>query len=237
MHYEVLDVRRSAPFFAPVPALSPPAADAPALHQRAMDNLEFIRSTMARAAAVTAVSGAGIAASGLVALAAAAATADLQDGARWTARWLLAAGLALPLSAGASALKARQAARRRGAPSPEAAQASNRRLLLSFLPPFTVGALLTLALAHAGLYALLPALWLLSYGAGVATGGAFSVRVVPFMGLAFLAIGAAALAGTLLAPVAAANAAPDLWGNACMALGFGLAHLAFGAYIARRHGG
>ena len=220
----------------PTPALPAAPSDAPALHRRAMDNLEFIRSTMARAAAVTAVSGAGIAASGLVALAAAAATADTRDGPGWTVRWLLAAALALPLSGGASALKARQAARPR--PGVPAAHASGRRLLLSFLPPFTVGALLTAALAHAGAYTLLPALWLLSYGAGVATGGAFSVRAVPVMGLVFLALGAVALAGELVTPAAsAAGAAPGLWGNACMSLGFGLVHLAFGAYIARRHGG
>lgn len=208
------------------------AADAPALHRRAMDNLEFIRDTMARAATVTAVSGWGIAASGVVALGAAARTTRTHDGPHWTATWLAAAALALPLSAGASAWKARRTARAGGTP---ALTASGRRLLLSFLPPFTVGALLTGALVHVGLYALLPTLWLLSYGAGVSTGGAFSVRAVPVMGLAFLALGAVALLGDLLA--AAPAGAPGAWGNACMAAGFGAVHLGFGAYIARRHGG
>ncbi|GJG86277.1 hypothetical protein tb265_14580 [Gemmatimonadetes bacterium T265] len=214
-------------------AADPPALDAPALHRRAMDNLEFIRDTMARAATVTVVSGWGIAASGVVALAAAARTAHVHDGPRWTAAWMVAATLSLPLSAGASVWKARSTARARGTP---ALAASGRRLLLSFLPPFTVGALLTGALAHAGLYTPLPALWLLSYGAGVSTGGAFSVRAVPFMGLAFLALGTLALLGDLLVPTPPAGA-PGAWGNACMAAGFGLVHLGFGAYIARRHGG
>ncbi len=209
------------------------ADSAPQLHRRAMDNLEFIRETMARAADVTAVSGWGIAASGVVALAAAVAATRVHDGPRWTATWIAAAALAFPLSAGASAWKARAAARAHGT---QALTASGRRLLLSFLPPFTVGALLTGALAHAGLYTLLPALWLLSYGAGVSTGGAFSVRAVPYMGLAFLSLGAVAVAGTLLVP-AAVNAAPSDFEAGCMAAGFGLVHLGFGAYIARRHGG
>lgn len=212
----------------------PPAvATAPQLHRRAMDNLEFIRETMARASVVTSVSGWGIAASGVVALSAALATARTHDGPRWTAVWLTAAAVALPLSAGASAVKARRTARTQHAP---ALTASGRRLLLSFLPPFTVGALLTGALMHVGFYALLPALWLLSYGAGVSTGGAFSVRAVPFMGLAFLTLGTIALLGDLLAPATTAGV-PGAWGNACMIAGFGLVHLGFGAYIARRHGG
>ncbi len=218
----------------PVRTLATPPADSPALHRRAMDNLEFIRDTMARAGAVTAVSGLGIAASGLVALVVAALSARSTDGAHWTADWLAAASLALPLSTAASVWKARDAARFRSSPS---AAASGRRLLLSFLPPFTVGALLTAALVHNGLYALLPSLWLLSYGAGVATGGAFSVRAVPVMGLAFLFLGVLALVGALLAPPAVAGALPGAWGNTCMTAGFGLVHLGFGAYIARRHGG
>ena len=222
----------AAPTSSAVPTSSA-AASAPQLHRRAMDNLEFIRETMARAADVTAVSGWGIAASGVVALGAAALATHTHDGPRWTEIWLATAALALPLSGGAAAWKARAAARRRGTPT---LTGSGRRLLLSFLPPFTVGALLTGALVHAGLYTLLPALWLLSYGAGVATGGAFSVRTVPYMGLAFLTTGVVALVGDLLVPVAVA-VAPGRWETACMAVGFGLLHLGFGAYIARRHGG
>ena len=56
------------------------------------------------------------------------------------------------------------------------------------------------------------------------TGGAFSVRVVPAMGLAFMGLGVLALA------------VPP-WGSALMAVGFGGLHLAFGAVIARRYGG
>ena len=42
------------------------------------------------------------------------------------------------------------------------------------------GALLTFSLYRAGREAhLIPAMWLLLYGAGITSGGAFSVRVVP----------------------------------------------------------
>jgi hypothetical protein len=87
------------------------------------------------------------------------------------------------------------------------------------------GALLTPTLAAAGAYSVLPGVWLLLYGTGVVTGGAFSVRIVPVMGLAFMALGTAALI------------APAGWGEGFLAAGFGGVHILFGLVIARRHGG
>jgi hypothetical protein len=84
---------------------------------------------------------------------------------------------------------------------------------------------LTFVLYQRGLSQLLPAVWLLLYGAGITSGGAFSVRVVPVMGMAFLALGSVAT----LAPAGLA----DL----LLALGFGGFHIAFGWVIARRYGG
>ena len=72
--------------------------------------------------------------------------------------------------------------------------------------------------------ALLPGTWLLLYGAGVVTGGAFSVRAVPAMGAAFMLLGGVALA------------LPGS-GMAMMAAGFGVVHMIFGIVVARRYGG
>jgi len=97
--------------------------------------------------------------------------------------------------------------------------------VLSFAPPIFVGALLTLALFRAGALAALPGLWLLLYGTAIVTGGAFSVRIVPLMGLCIMLFGGAALFS------------PAAWGDAWMAAGFGGVQVVFGAWIARRFGG
>ena len=190
----------------------------PRLDERAIDNLRYIRSTMERAAGVTAVSGWGLAACGAIGLAAAGVAARQATDGAWLVTWLGAVPVALAATAVAVAWKARRSA------SPVLG-AHARKLLLSVFPPMLVGALLTAALVRAGNQALLPGVWLLLYGTAVISGGTFSVRAVPVMGIGFAALGAVALF------------APAAWGNALLAVGFGGLHLAFGPYIARRHGG
>ena len=195
---------------------SPP--EDPALHARAMDNLRFIRQTMERATAFTAVPGWGGVGMGTLGLAAALVAETRLTRAEWLGTWLGTSVLALTLGGWTMAAKARRA----GTP---VFSYSGRRFVLSYVPPLLVGALLTGALVRAGLYQALPGTWLLLYGTGVVTGGAFSVRVVPLMGLCFMGLGAVALFG------------PAAWGNALMAAGFGLLHIVFGLIIARRYGG
>ena len=190
----------------------------PALHDRAINDISFIRETMERAAPFTAVPGWGGFAMGVTALAAAAVGAELPTDRSWVAVWLGAAALALLIGGGAMTSKARRA-------GTSVFSASGRRFVLSYVPPLLVGVLLTIALVRTRQLDALPGTWLLLYGTGVVTGGAYSVRVVPLMGLCFMVLGALALF------------APPAWGNALMALGFGGLHLVFGLIIARRYGG
>jgi len=192
---------------------NPPAA----LGDRALDNLSYIRETMERATAFTGVPGWGGVAMGVTALAAAALAARQATPRGWLGVWLAEAVVAFLIGAwslGRKSLSVEGAGLTRPA----------RRFLLSFAPPLLVGAALTVALWRAEAPALLPGTWLLLYGTGVVTGGAFSVRAVPLMGITLMLIGTVVLAW-------------PAWGNGGMALGFGAVQIGFGVFIARRHGG
>jgi hypothetical protein len=183
-----------------------------------MDNLRFIRQTMEDAVYFTAVSGVGEIAVGLTALAAAWMASRQATSWAWLMTWMGEALIAAAITGGAVVWKARQA-------RISLLSRPGRRFALGLVPPIAAGALLTYALFAAGAVALLPGLWLVLYGTAVVTGGAFSVRIVPVMGLGFMALGAVALF------------APAAWGNAFLAAGFGGLNLLFGLFIARRHGG
>jgi len=192
----------------------------PSLHDRAAEDLRFIRGAMERSARFTAVPGFGGMVMGLVALAAAALarTLDPAAGEAWLAAWVGAAVVA----AAVGVVSMQRKAAREGL---SLLQGPGRRFLLGLCPAILVGALLTAALARAGQHDLLPATWLLLYGAGVVAAGAYSHLVVPLTGAAFLLTGAAALA------------APPAWCDALMAGGFGGIHLVSGFVVWRRHGG
>jgi hypothetical protein len=185
---------------------------------RAADHLRYIRETMERAGEFTAVPGWGGVAMGITALAAAFFASRQTTPRAWLAVWLIEAFVAVSIAAPAAATKAHRANSR-------LFSGPGRKFLLSFAPPIVVGGLLTFVLFQAGAIATLPGVWLLLYGTAVVTGGAFSVRVVPIMGLCLMALGATAL----LAPAA--------WGDALMAVGFGVLQIFFGAWIARYYGG
>ncbi|MGH7531529.1 MAG: hypothetical protein ACREMN_14205 [Gemmatimonadales bacterium] len=188
------------------------------LRDRALDNLQFIRSTMERAGSFTAVPGWGMVAIGVTALGATWFGARQTLAASWLAVWLGEAVLSLVLGGVALVRKARAA----GDPL---LSGPGRRFGLAFLPPIVVGALLTIALHQAGMFAAMPGTWLLLYGTAVATAGAYSVRIVPLMGLCFMVLGAAALF------------TPAPWWHWFLGAGFGGLHIVFGAIIARRYGG
>lgn len=188
------------------------------LHHRAAEDLSFIRDTMARATPLTAVPGWGGVMMGLIALVAAALAAGRTDPAEWLAVWLAAAVFAISSGGVAFVRKANRA----GTPLLSVA---GKQFVGNFAPPVIAGALLTPVLYHAGLAGHLPGLWLLLYGTGVTTAGAFSVRIVPILGVTLMTLGGVAL---LVAPAFA---------NLFMAVGFGGLQVAFGLVIARKYGG
>jgi hypothetical protein len=194
------------------------APEPPALHARAMDNLAFIRDTMEAAGAFTAVSGWGMVAVGTIATVAAIVASSRHSPVQSLYVWLGAAVLATITMLWAIVRKARKARM-------PLLSGPGRKFVLSFSPPMFVGALITIVLYRAGLPETIPGMWLLLYGTAVVAGGAFSVKIVPVMGICFM------LAGTL------ALFTPTSWNDWIMAAAFGGLHIGFGVPIARRHGG
>ena len=184
---------------------------------RAADDLQFIRQTLERSASFTAVPGWGQVAVGSTALAVAVAASRYPLNAQWLRIWLGEGILAVAIALFAIQRKAT----RRGLPL---TSGPGSKFAFNFLPAMAAGGMLTIALVNAGNFALLPATWLLLYGAAVITGGAVSVRIVPGMGALFMVLGVAALLG------------PE-WANWWMGAGFGGLHIVFGVWIAREYGG
>ncbi len=187
-------------------------------HARALEDLRFIRETMERSASFTAVSGWGQVVIGITVFPAAWIASRQASAAAWIYVWLAEAVLAVAIAVATMQVKARHA----GLPL---TSGPGRKFAFSFLPPLVAGAVLTPLLYWAGLASALPGTWLLLYGTGIVTGGAFSVSLVPLMGLCFMAAGI----GALFSPAA--------WVNAWLVTGFGGLHILFGVLIARRHGG
>jgi len=184
---------------------------------RAVDDLRFIRQTMEQSASFTALPGWGQVAMGGSALLAAWIASRQPTTAMWLAVWLGDAVLAASIALVATQNKAQ----RTGVPL---TSGPARKFALSFLPPIAAAAILTPVLYQAGLVRVLPGCWLLLFGAGVVSAGAFSVAIIPFMGVGFILAGI----GALWLPG---------WGNVLMAAGFGGLHMIFGYLIARRYGG
>ncbi len=184
----------------------------------AAENLVFIRQAMERSATFTSIPGAGGVAMGVVALGASAVAASQPTADRWLAVWLAAAAIAAVVGLFAMARKARQA-------GVTLTGATARRFALGMAAPFVAGAAITYELWAVRNFTVMAPSWLLLYGAGVLTGGIFSVPIVRAIGVCFMTLGIAAIA------------TPPEWGNVWLAIGFGGLHVGFGAYITRNYGG
>lgn len=189
-----------------------------ALNERAIESLEFIRTTMARSAPFTAVSGAGGIAMGVLALVAAAIARSSSSNEQWLTVWVLSAAVAVPVGFVLMRAKARRH-------DLALWSAAGRRFAQGFVPAIAAGAVLTFGLVRADAVDLVPAVWLLLYGAGVLAGSSSSVPVLAWLGALFMVLGVV----SLFTP----PSLRDLW----LAAGFGALQIGFGAYIARNHGG
>lgn len=215
MFFEHQQYNRLVAIVRPIrPALAEPVA----LHEHAIDNLRYLRSTMERAGSFTALPGLGGIILGCTALGVATIAAHLRSVDAWLDTWMGEAVLACLIGVIGAAWKSRNA-------NLSLLSGPGRKFLLGFAPPLLTGALLTLVLYRGGLMTALPGVWLLLYGTGALCGGAASVKVVPVMGICFMVLGTVALF------------APAAWGNAFLAAGFGGLHILFGIVITVKYGG
>jgi hypothetical protein len=185
------------------------------LGDHAFANLRYIRDAMERATSFTSIPGIGGVIIGASAIVTAIVARPLRGNA-WLLAWLSDALFAAIVAFGLMLRKASRAGVTLTSPAA-------RRFFVSYFAPILAAALMTIAIVRAGDHELLPALWLLCYGASFIASGAFSIRVVPVMGICFMFLGTAAL----FIP----------FGNVLLAAGFGGMHIIFGFIIARNYGG
>lgn len=205
----------------PARAEAPASNDEKPAHQAdPLEQIRFIRQTMESAGSFTLVPGIGQVVIGATAVAATYLAGRASGAPQWLTIWMAEAALAMIIAGFAIARKARIARQ-------VLFSGPAKKFAFSFFPPLIAGLLLTFLMYRSGgqMIAAIPSMWLMMYGTAVMTGGAFSVRIVPVMGLCFLGLGITAVF------------APASWGNAYMALGFGGFHILFGSIIARRYGG
>jgi len=188
------------------------------MHEHALDNIKYIRSTMEKSTAFTAVPGYGMILVGLSALLASWLGSGAKTREAWLAIWTAEGMAAILFGFIALIWKANHS-------GVSLLSSPARRFGLGFAPPLLAGAALTAAAARANHYSEVAGLWLLLYGSGVVTGGISSVRAVPIMGLCFMGLGTLTLFS------------PAQFNDLALAVGFGFLHIGFGLWIARKYGG
>lgn len=197
-------------------------ADSPppiSLHERAADNMAFVRGMMERSSHFTAVPGWGGVVMGTSAIAAGVIASLQSTQQSWLAVWSAEAAIASLVALFSIVIKAR----RSGVPL---GTGPARRFALCLLPALAAGAVLTVACVQAEAFNLLPMIWLLLYGVGVCSAGAVSSPTV------VLALGLSLVVGG-----GAAALSPAAWGNWYLAAFFGIGHIVAGAVIIKHHGG
>lgn len=196
----------------------PMMTDPAPIHEHAISNLRYIREAMERATAFTSIPGWGGVVIGITAIGAALFAQRWLNRSEWLLIWLGEAVIAVIIGLLTMMRKAKRA-------GVSFWSAPARRFFVSYFAPIAAGAALTLLLARTGTLEALPATWLLLYGASFISSGAFSIRVVPVMGVCFMFLGLVAC----FTPLAV--------GNLLLGAGFGGLHLIFGFIIARSYGG
>jgi hypothetical protein len=188
-----------------------PGGNTVTLEAHALGTLRYIRASI-DAARLLAVPGSAGVAMGSLGLLAAVLAAQPALASRWLDIWL---GAAIAAFLAGGALLIHQAVRAGSA----LYRGPARRFLLCLCPPLAAGAVITLALWRHGALDMIPGVWLLLYGCGVAAASTQTIRLVGVMGLAFTVLGVGALA------------LPPAFGNLFLGAGFGGLHLAFGILI------
>ena len=191
---------------------------------QAAATLEEIRTIMARAGEFRHLSGWASIINGVLVLAGCAVSKwvvgvsfyPYNDVLRLAAVWgpVAAAGLAVDL------VFTLALARRSGKP---AWSPSAKQFVAGLLPGVYAGGVLTIYLVGEGTYDALPGVWMVCYGAAVMGASLFTPWEVRYFGLAHLLLGSVALMFFR---------EQAMW---AMALGFGVLHLLFGAFVLRRY--
>lgn len=189
-----------------------------AIENDPQEELRYIREVMERSTEFSAISGAGLMAVGVIGVVASIyASLTFEPSPEWTTFWCAVAACALVVSLVLTLRKAKRSGM-------SVSAGPGRKFALCLAPAIIGGAALTLGLFQHGLFELMPATWLLMYGAGFVAGGTYSVGNLPLFGGLFMLLGIASVLTTIPADV-------------LMGIGFGVLHLVMGLIIYRRYGG
>jgi hypothetical protein len=200
------------------PTSAEPREGPTSLRSRAMEDLRYIRETIASATRYTAFSGKGLMIIGFGAFVAGTLASRTESRTLQSRIWLADAVISVVVGVLFGLRKAR-------ASHQSLLSGPIRKFTLSFAPVIVAGVLVTAALLRVNETGVLPGTWLCLYGAAITAAGTSSALPVPIMGISFLTLGTLGLLG------------PIGWGNDLMIAGFGGLQLIFGGVIARRHGG